>query len=134
MALHRWLILLACFSTGCGGSGGQSPAAVASPGVCPASGLTSSAGIVNLQENCAITGDVNLSGSATLTMTGGALSIAGNVVLGDNSQLSVTGGSLTLPQTNYSQYSVTLNGTSQLALTNSSWITNGTPQNNFSMT
>ncbi len=120
MALHRWLILLACFSTGCGGGGGQSPAAVAGLGVCPASGLTSSAGIVNLQENCTINGDVNLSGSATLTMTGGALSIAGNLALNDNAQFTVTRGNLRFPQVNYSQYSVTLNGTSQLALTNSS--------------
>jgi len=134
MALHRWLILLACFSTGCGGSGGQSPAAAANSAVCPVSGLTSSAGIVNLQENCTINGDVNLSGSATLTMTGGALSIAGNLALNDNAQFTVTGGNLRFPQATYSQYSVNLNGNSQLALTNSAWITNGTPQNNFSMT
>jgi hypothetical protein len=78
-------------------------------------------------------GDVNLSGSAALTMTGGTLSIQGNVVLNDSAQLTVTNGGLTFPQTNYNQYSVTLNGNSQLTLTNSAWVTNGTQQNNFSM-
>jgi hypothetical protein len=127
-----WAVLAAMGLAACGGGSTQS--AVATPAACPSSGLTSSAGTINLQGNCAIAGDVNLSGSAALTMTSGILSIQGNVVLSDSSQLTVTGGGLTFPQTNYSQYSVTLNGNSQLILKSSAWVTNGTQQNNFSMT
>jgi hypothetical protein len=131
LAAQTWLAFAALSLAGCGGGGSQS--AGASPAACPTSGLTSSAGTINLQGDCAIAGDVNLSGTAALTMTGGILTIQGNVVLNGNSQLSVTGGGLTFPQTNYNQYSVTLNGNSQLTLRSSAWVTNGTQQNNFSM-
>jgi hypothetical protein len=113
--------------------GGGASAVSLSHGACPSSGLTSSAGSITLQGNCAIVGDVNLSGSAALTMTSGILTVQGNIILNDNAQLTVTGGGLTFPQTNYSQYSVTLNGNSRLTLKSSAWITNGTRQNNFSM-
>src|SRR5882762_4993732 len=85
-------------------------------GVCPSSGLKSSANTLNLKGDCAIVGDVNLSGSAALTMTRGQLSIKGNIILNDSASLTVTNGSLSFPQTNYSQYSVTLNGKSQLSV------------------
>ena len=137
-AFHRRLAAQACLGfaalilASCGG--GTSQPTVLPLAACPASGLiSSSAGTINLQGNCTIAGDVNLSGAAVLTMTSGILSIQGNVVLNDAAQLSVTGGGLTFPQTNYNQYSVTLNGNSQLTLKGSTWVTNGTQQNNFSM-
>jgi hypothetical protein len=118
----------------CGGGNSGSSSPPSNPyGVCPSTGLTSSANTLNLEGNCAIVGNVSLSGSAALTMTNGILSIAGNVVLNDSSQLTVTSGGLTFPQTNYSQYSITLNGNSQLTMTGSTLVTNATQQNNFSM-
>jgi hypothetical protein len=111
------------------GSGGQG----LTYGACPLSGLTSSANTINLEGTCEIAGDLNLSGSAALTMTSGTLSIAGNVVLNDNSDLTVTGGQLIFPQTNYNEYSITLNGNSHLTLNNATLVTNGTQQNSFSM-
>lgn len=123
--------------TGCAISPLCSVAEVAGPGVlygsCPTSGFTSSSEGLNLEGNCNIAGDVNLSGSAGLTMKRGILSIEGNVTLAGNAKLAVTNGVLGFPQTNYSQYSVTLQGSSSLSLRNSQWVTNATPQNNFSM-
>ncbi len=104
-----------------------------SNGVCPASGLTSSASAINLAGDCDVTGNINLSGSAALTMTKGVLTVNGNIVLAGNSQLTVMNGGLTFPQTNYSQYLIVLNGNSQLTLNNSNFVTNGTKENNFSM-
>ena len=66
-------------------------------------------------------------------MTGGTLSIAGNLALADHATLRISNGGLTFPQTNYNQYSITLNGESQLLLSGATLITNQTQQNNFSM-
>src|ERR1700730_6127115 len=100
---------------------------------CPSSGLTTSSGATNIQGNCTVVGNINLSGSATLTATGGNLSVQGNITLSGQSVLSVANGALTFPQVNYSQYSIALNGSSQLTLNGSSFVTNATGQNNFSM-
>ncbi len=102
-------------------------------GDCPASGLRASAETIDLRGDCVIVGDVKLSGTATLSMTGGTLGIVGNVSLGDEAKLTVTGGGLVFPQSGYSQYSITLNGRSQWKMKDSVLVTNGTGQNNFSM-
>jgi hypothetical protein len=132
MLLRTFVITAMTLSlAACGG--GNPGSSVSTPSVCPSSGLTSSANTINLEGNCDIVGDLNLSGSAALTMTNGILSITGNIVLNDNSELTVTSGGLTFPQTNYSQYSITLNNNSQLTMTGSTLVTNATQQNNFSM-
>jgi hypothetical protein len=100
---------------------------------CPSSGLTTSSGATTIQGDCAVVGNINLSGTATLTATGGNLSVQGNITLSGQSVLSVANGALTFPQVNYSQYSIALNGSSQLTLNGSSFVTNATGQNNFSM-
>lgn len=100
---------------------------------CPASGLTASSGATSIDGNCTIVGDISLSGSATLTVTSGTLSISGNLVLGDDSKLKVTNGTLAFKQTTYYQYYIALNGRSELSMTDSSFVTNDTDQNNFSM-
>jgi len=130
---HDSILLLTVCAISTLGSAAQ----VARPGVpygsCPASGFTSSSESLTLKGNCNIAGDVNLSGSAALTMTRGILSIEGNVTLAGDAKLEVTDGVLGFPQTNYSQYSVTLNANSSLTFKNSQWVTNATQQNNFSM-
>jgi hypothetical protein len=100
---------------------------------CPSSGLTASSGITNIQGDCIVVGDINLSGSATLAMTNGTLSVAGNIILNNNSALSVTTGTLTFPQTNFSQYAIKLYGTAKFTMTDSSFVTNSTNTNNFPM-
>ncbi|MGA2416830.1 MAG: hypothetical protein ABSF59_20425 [Candidatus Sulfotelmatobacter sp.] len=102
-------------------------------GGCPSAGFTSSTQMLHLKGDCEIAGDVDLSGSAALAISNGTLSITGNVVLNGDAALTVGGGALAFPQTNYSQYSVTLNGHSHLTLKDSAMVTNGTTQNNFSM-
>src|SRR4051812_47445945 len=42
---------------------------------CPSAGLRAASGAINLRGDCVISGDVNLSGTAALTMTSGVLSI-----------------------------------------------------------
>ncbi len=66
-------------------------------------------------------------------MTGAVLTVQGNIVLNDQAQLTVTNGGLTFPQTSFGQYSVSLNNSANLSLNNSSFVTNGTFQNNFAM-
>jgi len=100
---------------------------------CPSSGLAASVGATNIQGDCAVVGNITLSGSATLTITNGTLSVTGNIILNENSVLSVTTGTLAFPQTNFSQYSIKLNGTSKFTMTNSSFVTNSTKHNNFAM-
>ncbi len=100
---------------------------------CPTSGISSASGAINLTSNCQVDGNITLSGTASLTMTGAVLTVKGNVVLNDQAQLSVTNGGLTFPQTSFAQYSVSLNNNSNMSLNNSSFVTNGTSNNNFSM-
>jgi len=127
------IILLAGCAISTLGSAGEGAGPGVGYGSCPTSGFTSSSERLHLEGDCNIAGDVNLSGSAALTVTRGVLSIEGNVTLAGNAKLAVEGGVLGFPQTNYSQYSVTLNGNSNLSLRNSRWVTNATQQNNFSM-
>jgi hypothetical protein len=128
------LCLLSCLFIlqGCG-SAPTAPPPPGGGGACPTGGISSSAGAVNLTSNCQVVGNINLSGTASLTMTGAVLTVAGNIVLRDQSQLTVTGGGLTFPQTDYFQYSITLRNSAHLTLTNSSMVTNGTSRNNLSM-
>jgi len=100
---------------------------------CPSFGLTASTGVTNISGDCAVVGNIALSGSETLTMTNGILSVNGNIILSDNSLLSVTTGTLSFPQTNYSQYSITLNGSSKLTLKNSSFVTSSLENTHFPM-
>jgi hypothetical protein len=100
---------------------------------CPSSGLTASSGVTNIQGDCTVVGNINLSGSATLAMTNGTLAVTGNIVLNDNSALSVTSGTLTIPQTNFSQYSIKLYGSAKFTMSGSAFVTNATNQNNFAM-
>ncbi len=102
-------------------------------GTCPASEFSSSSGAINLTANCLVDGDITLSGTASLTMTGAVLTVNGNIVLNDQAQLTVTNGGLTFPQTSFSQYSLSLKNSAKLKLTNSTFVTNGTSQNSFSM-
>jgi hypothetical protein len=132
-----WRLAVACVvvgaaPAGCGGGSGSGSASTIST-ACPAAGLTTSDMSVSLSADCSIAGDVNLSGSATLSMTGGTLSIAGNLTLDDHAAVSVSNGGLIFPQTNYNQYSITMNDQSQLTLSGATLITNQTQQNNFSM-
>ncbi|MGC2225201.1 MAG: hypothetical protein WA624_23975, partial [Methylocella sp.] len=103
-------------------------------GTCPASGISSSSGAINLASNCKVAGNITLSGTASLTMTGAVLKVKGNIVLNDQAKLTVTNGGLTFPQTCFGQYSVTLNNSSKLSLNNSSVVTSGISPNHFSMT
>ncbi len=100
---------------------------------CPAIGISSSSGAINLTSNCQVVGDIILSGTASLTMTGAVLTVQGNIVLNDQAQLTVTNGGLTFPQTGFSQYAMSLNNSAHLTMNNSSFVTNGTFQNNFTM-
>ncbi|MGH9842404.1 MAG: hypothetical protein ACREEM_26965, partial [Blastocatellia bacterium] len=102
-------------------------------GACPASGISSSSGAIDLASNCNVVGNITLSGTASLTMTGAVLSVTGNIVLRDQAQLTVTSGGLTFPQTDNFQYSMTLNNSTHLTLRNSTLVTNGTSQNNFTV-
>jgi len=74
-----------------------------------------------------------LSGTASLTMTGAVLTVTGNIVLSGQAQLLITNGGLTIPQTTDFQYSLSLNNGSLLQLQNSTFVTNGTTANNYSM-
>ena len=96
---------------------------------CPSSGLAASSGATDINGDCAVVGDINLSGSATLTMSNGNLSVTGKIILQENSVPSVTTATLTFPQTNFSQYSIKLNGQSQFIMTDSTFVTNATIQN-----
>jgi hypothetical protein len=107
--------------------------AVGATTTCPISGITSSSEVINLKNNCNILGNVNLSGSAVLTMTGATLNINGNLVLNGNASFGIMNGILAFLQNNYNEYSITLNGHSNLLLMNSSFVTNATQSNNFSM-
>lgn len=129
------LILLTVFFQNCGKhfSASNNNLQNNSFDICPTSGYIASANTINISGDCEIVGNVQLSGTAKLNMTSGELSIQGHLELSDNSALVVADGSLKFPQTDYSQYSVTLNNHSQLKLTNSTFVTNGTQQNNFSM-
>lgn len=100
---------------------------------CPVNGYTASANTLTLLGNCEIIGDVILSGSAIVDASNGTLSIKGDLVLSNTAKLTLTNGNLKFPQTDYSQHAVTLNNQSQLKLINSTFITNATQQNNFSM-
>ena len=120
---------LAVLATAAFASGGTS----AVYGDCPTTGYTASANTLNLEGECVVDGNINLSGNAALTMTNGTLGIMGNVVLSGNAKLTVTNGGMVFPQTGYGQYSLSLNGNSQLTLKKTVVITNGTGQNNFSM-
>jgi hypothetical protein len=105
-----------------------------SAGGCPTSGITSSTGAINLTSNCQVNGNIILSGTASLTMTGATLTVSGNIVLNDQAMLTVTNGTLAFPQTYNRQYSVYLDNNSQLTLSSSTVITNGTSANNFYVT
>jgi hypothetical protein len=100
---------------------------------CPTQGFVSSSSVLALERDCLIDGEVSLSGTSTLSMKSGVLTVRGQVVLGDDATLTVVDGGLVFPQTDYSQYSVTLRGRSALRLTRSGFVTNGTSANNFSM-
>lgn len=126
---------LALTFSGCRDSGGSvAPRGSTTPGTCPASGISSSSGAINLTSNCQVVGDVTLSGTASLTMTGAVLSVTGNIALNDQAQLRVTNGGLTFPQTDNFQYAVSLNNSARLTLNQSVLVTNGTAQNNFTAT
>jgi hypothetical protein len=101
---------------------------------CPSSGINSASGAINLTANCQVSGNITLSGTASLTMTGAVLTVKGNIVLGGQAQLLITNGGLTIPQTTDFQYSLTLNNSSLLQLQNSKFVTNGTTANNFATT
>jgi hypothetical protein len=102
-------------------------------GTCPASGISSSSGAIDLAANCKVAGNITLSGTASLTMTGAVLKVKGNIVLNDQAQLTVTNGGLTFPQTSFGQYSVSLNNSSNLSLNNSTFVTTGILNNHFTL-
>ena len=102
-------------------------------GNCPTAGYTATSATLNLKGDCEITGGVTLTGTSTLTMTSGTLTVKGSVLLKDTSQLVIVNGALKFPQTNYSQYSLTLNNNSKLSMKSSIFLTNASNQNNFSM-
>ena len=112
---------------------GSQPAPRPGPGSCPTRGLVASSGTTRLLGDCRISGSVRLSGSAALEMARGVLSIGGDVSLGDDARLEITDGGLAFPQTGYGQYAIVLRNRSRLALTGSTFVTNGTRKNNFSM-
>jgi hypothetical protein len=103
-------------------------------GTCPASGISSPSGAINLASNCKVAGNITLSGTASLTMTGAVLKVKGNIVLNDQAQLTVTNGGLAFLQTYFGKYSVTLNNMAKLSLNNSSVVTSGISPNHLSMT
>ena len=126
------LTVSACGAGGGGGGGGGGGAVTT--GACPASGISSSSGAISLASNCEVVGNIALSGTASLTMTGAVLSVTGNIVLNDQAQLTVTNGGLTFPQTDNFQYSLSLRNSARLTLNQSMLVTNGTAKNNFSTT
>src|SRR5579863_870068 len=115
-------------------AGAGANAAQTASTTCPSGGLTSSTEVITIKTDCTIAGNLDLSGSAALTMSGGVLSVKGNVTLSDTAALRVTNGELIFPQTNYNQDSVTLNGHSTLTLTGSTVATNATQSDDFAMT
>ncbi|MGH6840869.1 MAG: hypothetical protein ACREDV_02080, partial [Methylocella sp.] len=94
-------------------------------GDCPASGISASSGAINLTSNCKVGGNITLSGTASLTMTGAVLTVDGNIVLNDQAQLAITNGGLTIAQIYSSQYSISLNNLSKIILDNSTIVTTG---------
>jgi hypothetical protein len=104
------------------------------PGSCPASGISSSSGAINLTSNCKVGGNITLSGTASLTMTAAVLTVNGNIVLNDQAQLAITNGGLTIPQIYYNQYSVSLNNSANISLNNSTLVTTGILNTYYSMT
>ncbi len=102
-------------------------------GTCPASGISSSSGAINLNSNCQVAGDINLSGTASLTMTDAVLTVQGNIVLNDQAVLMVTNGGLTIPQTDYFQNWMNLNNNSQMIIKKSSFVTNATSNKSLGM-
>ncbi len=123
-----WLSLVAPLSTVALAS------SIATLGTCPVSGISSSSGAINLASNCKVGGNITLSGTASLTMTGAVLTVNGNIALNDQAQLTITNGGLTIPQIYYGKYSVSLNNTSNLSLNNSTIVTTGIFGIHFSMT
>ncbi len=116
--------------TATNGAGSSAPAVSASAGpvfsnACPVSGVNLSSGGYDLSANCTITGNVTLSGTATLTMTGATLTVAGNVVLSGSAQLIVINGGLKFPQISTDQYLITLNNNATLRLKSSTLVTSG---------
>jgi hypothetical protein len=109
------------------------PAIAANSGTCPASGISSSSGAINLNSNCQVAGDINLSGTASLTMTDAVLTVQGNIVLNDQAVLTVINGGLTFPQTDYFQNWMYLNNNSQMIIKKSSFVTNATSNKSLGM-
>jgi hypothetical protein len=68
-----------------------------------------------------------------LDASNGILRISGNLVLHDDAKFTVTKGTLSFEQTTYSEYYMSLDGRSELAMTDSWLATNATTENNFSM-
>jgi hypothetical protein len=106
----------------------------ATAGSCPASGISASSGAINLASNCNVGGNITLSGTASLTMTGAVLTVNGNIVLNNQAQLTITNGGLTIPQTYYGEYYISLNNSANLSLNNSALVTTGILNTYFSMT
>jgi hypothetical protein len=102
-------------------------------GTCPASGISSPSGAIDLTSDCQVVGNITLSGTASLTITGAVLTVIGNIVLNDQAQVTVTNGGLTFPQTGFSQYRVTLNNSANMSLNNSSFVTTGILNKNYTM-
>ncbi len=106
----------------------------ASAATCPSSGYTASSGALSLTSNCTVTGNISLSGTATMTMTGATLTVAGNVTLAGSSALTVTNGELAFPQHSFNQYAINLSNNSQMTIDNSTVSTNLTGANQFTVT
>lgn len=104
------------------------------PSSCPLSEVSSSSGAINLTADCKVGGNITLSGTASLTMTGAVLTVNGNIVLNDQAQLAITNGGLTIAQTHYNQYSIALNNSSKVNFNNATIVTTGISKTYYSMT
>jgi hypothetical protein len=100
---------------------------------CPSSGLTAASGTTTINANCAIVGDLVLSGSAAVKLTAGKLTISGNIVLRDDAKVEVANATLAFKQTSYYQYYIELYNRTKISFTNAKLSTNETGKNNLSM-
>ncbi len=100
---------------------------------CPASGIASSSSAINLTSNCQVAGNIILSGTASLTMTAAVLTVKRHHCAERSSSADGHERGLTFPQTSFGQYTVQLNNSAKMKLTNSTFVTTGILNNHFTV-
>lgn len=83
--------------------------------------------------NCSVNTDLVVEEGWSLSLSSGTLVVYGNIGLMDNSFINIVNGGIKFPQLNYAQYSLNLQDTATFTMTDSSFVTIYSTENNFFM-